>query len=217
MPQSLRPVTPRAREERGAALLAATGTETERRRLMRRIVVIGPLAAGKSTLALKLGRLLGIPVHHLDWLYWGDTWTATPPTEWQALLDRIVVGESWIIDGNFTSSLPARLAAADTVIYLDVPPLTSTIRATRRRILHRWRPAPGVPGGLRPMFDAQLFRWIWTFRRTHRPYLLGQLRQPALSDKAVILRTRRDVRRFVRSVREEGASVSKSAPLGGTS
>ena len=167
---------------------------------MRRIVVIGPLGAGKSTLALKLGRLLGISVHHLDWLYWGDTWTPTPPAEWQALLDRIVADESWIIDGNFTSSLPQRLAAADTVIYLDVPPLTSTIRAIRRRILHRWRRAPGMPGGSRPMFDAQLFRWIWTFPSQDRPSLLKQLGQPSVSGKTVILRNGREVRRFVRSV-----------------
>jgi hypothetical protein len=184
----------------------------KRRRVMRRIVLIGPLAAGKSTLAVKLGRLLGIPVHHLDWLYWGDTWTPTPPAEWQALLDRIVAGESWIIDGNFTSSLPQRLAAADTVIYLDMPPLTSAIRATRRRILHRWRRAPGTPGGARPMFNAQLFRWISAFPSQNRPYLLGQLTRPPFADKAVILRNRRDVRRFVRSVRERDLRVSHSRP-----
>ncbi len=184
----------------------------ERRPVMRRIVIIGPLGGGKSTLALKLGRLLGITVHHLDWLYWGDTWTPTPPAEWQALLGRIVAGESWIVDGNFTSSLPQRLAAADTVIYLDVPRLTSTIRATRRRILHRWRQAPGMAGGARPMFNAQLFRWIWEFPSQHRPSLLEQLRHPSLADKTIILRTRRDVKRFVRSVREEEVPVSQSTP-----
>ena len=177
----------------------------KRGRVMRRIVVIGPLAAGKSTLALKLGRLLGIPVHHLDWLYWGDTWTPKPPAEWQALLDRIVAGESWILDGNFTSSLPQRLVAADTVIYLDTPPLTSTIRASKRRVLHRWRRAPGMPGGSHPMFNVQLFRWIWEFPRQHRPHLLGQLSQPSVADKTIILRSRRDVRRFLRSVREQAS------------
>ena len=167
---------------------------------MRRIVIIGPLGSGKSTLAVELSRSLGIAVHHLDWLYWGDTWTAMPPEEWQALLDGIVAGESWIIDGNFTSSLQQRLAAADTVIYLDARPITSTIRATKRRLLHRWHPAPGMAGGSRPMFNVQLFRWIWEFPGEHRPNLLRQLTDPSVADKTVILRTRGDVRRFLRSV-----------------
>jgi adenylate kinase family enzyme len=172
----------------------------ERPRSIRRIVIVGPLGSGKSTLAVKLGRLLGISVHHLDWLYWGDTWTATPPAEWQALLDRIVAGESWVIDGNFTSSLQQRLNAADTVIYLDAPPIVSTIRATKRRLLHHWNRAPGMAGGSRPMFNIQLFRWIWEFRGEHRPHLLRQLSEPSVAGKTVILRSRRDVRRFLRTV-----------------
>jgi adenylate kinase family enzyme len=146
----------------------------------------------------------------LDWLYWGDAWAPTPPEEWQALLDRIVAGESWIIDGNFTSSLPQRLGAADTVIYLDLPPLTSTIRASKRRLLHRWRRAPGVPGGSRPMFNVQLFRWIWAFPSQNRPYLFEQLEQPSITEKTVILRSRRDVRRFERSVRHQDVPGSPS-------
>lgn len=167
---------------------------------MRRIVIIGPLGSGKSTLAVKLGRLLGITVHHLDWLYWGDTWTAKPPTEWQALLDGIVAGESWVIDGNFTNSLQQRLDAADTVIYLDAPPIVSTIHATKRRLLHRWKRAPGMAGGSRPMFNVQLFRWIWEFPGEHRTLLLRQLSEPSVADKTVILRSRRDVRRFLRTI-----------------
>jgi adenylate kinase family enzyme len=164
--------------------------------------VIGPLGAGKSTLAAELGRRLGVPVHHLDRLYWGDTWTRTPEAEWHAMLDRLVDGDAWVIDGNFTSSLPQRLAAADTVVYLDVPRLTSAIRATRRRIEHRWRRAPGMPGGSRPMFDAQLFRWIWKFPRDGRPQLLELLAQPSVAPKSLILRSRRDVRRFIESAGE---------------
>jgi hypothetical protein len=124
------------------------------------------------------------------------------------MLDRIVAAESWIIDGNFTDTLPQRLAAADTVIYLDARPLTSTIRAARRRILHHWRRAPGVPGGDHPMFDLQVFRWIWTFGSASRPELLAQLRDPAIAPKAVILRSRREVRRFLTSINEAHVPVT---------
>jgi adenylate kinase family enzyme len=167
---------------------------------MRRIAVIGATGAGKSTLAAELGRLLGLPVHHLDALYWGDTWTPPLQAEWEALLDRLVAGEAWIIDGHFSGSLAQRIAAADTIVYLDASRLTATVRATKRRLFHRWRPAPGVAGGSRPMFDAQLIRWIWAFPTVNRPELLEQLSSPSLAGKAVVLRSRRDVRRFLRSV-----------------
>jgi adenylate kinase family enzyme len=169
---------------------------------MPRIVIIGPLGAGKSTLAVALGRQLGVPVHHLDSLYWGPDWTPTPAEEWKALLNRLVGGRSWIIDGNFTSSLSQRLAAADTVIYLDVSPLTCTIRALGRRALYRWRRAPGMLVGSRPMFNAQLFRWIWAFPHDSRPHLLELLAPPPVAEKTVILRNRRQVKRFVQSLGE---------------
>jgi adenylate kinase family enzyme len=168
--------------------------------MMRRIAVIGATGVGKSTLAAELGRLLGLPVHHLDALYWGDTWTPPSPDDWEALQDRLLAGEAWVIDGNFSASLSRRLAAADTVVYLDASRLTATMRATKRRLFHRWHPAPGVAGGARPMFDLQLLRWIWAFPRENRPGLLEQLADPAIADKAVILRNRRDVRRFLASI-----------------
>jgi hypothetical protein len=114
------------------------------------------------------------------------------------------------MDGNFTSTLPQRLAAADTVIYLDTRPMMSTIRAAKRRIFHRWRRAPGVPGGDHPMFDAQLFRWIWSFRSTSRPGLLAQLDEPSIAPKTVVLRSRRDVRRFLKSAAEARMSLASA-------
>ena len=54
------------------------------------------------------------------------------------------------------------------------------------------------------MFEAQLFRWIWRFPRENRPHLLEQLAAPSLVGKAIILRNRRDVRRFLHSLRIAG-------------
>ena len=45
---------------------------------MRRALVIGSGGAGKSTLARELGARAGLPVVHLDRLYWRPGWTKTP-------------------------------------------------------------------------------------------------------------------------------------------
>jgi adenylate kinase family enzyme len=49
---------------------------------MRKVLVIGPGGAGKSTLANQLGELLNIEVLHLDKLYWHPGWIETPKPEW---------------------------------------------------------------------------------------------------------------------------------------
>jgi adenylate kinase family enzyme len=171
---------------------------------MRRIAIIGPAAAGKSTLARRLSDLLGIPVYHLDALYWRPNWTPTPAGEWEEALRKIVDSDSWIVDGNFTQTMRDRLDAADTIVFLDFPPLVSTIGAIGRRAVHRWRPAPGTQVASRPMFNLLLFRWIWSFPHDHRPTILAMLGEQSPSKRVVILRSRRQVKRFVEEVARTG-------------
>jgi len=44
---------------------------------MKRVVVIGPGASGKSTLAVELGEVTGLPVIELDKLFWRAGLVAT--------------------------------------------------------------------------------------------------------------------------------------------
>lgn len=167
---------------------------------MRRVTIIGPAAAGKSTLARQLGDLTGIRTFHLDELYWGPGCTPMPAGEWDALLEELVARPEWIIDGNFTASLPARLASADTVVFVDLPRVVCLAAAVKRRLLFGLRRPPGMARDCRPMFNLTFLRWIWSFRDDHRPHYLELLRQPVPGRVVIMLRRRRDVRRFVAEV-----------------
>ena len=105
------------------------------------------------------------------------TCTAMPEHEWDALLDQLVSRPTWIIDGNFTASLPRRLAAADTVILLDLPRIVCLVAAVKRRLLFRVRRPPGMARGCPPMFNRTLVGWIWSFPDDHTPYYLELLRE----------------------------------------
>src|SRR3954454_9258425 len=88
---------------------------------MRRVLVIGCGGAGKSTFARELGARLGLPVVHLDRLYWKPGWVPTPADEWEMVVREALAGERWVMDGNYGGTLAIRIQVADTAILLDVP------------------------------------------------------------------------------------------------
>ena len=65
-----------------------------------RILIIGSGGAGKSTLAVELGRLLGLPVVHLDAEFWRPGWVQTPDEEWHCRMSELVQFDRWLMDGN---------------------------------------------------------------------------------------------------------------------
>lgn len=67
---------------------------------MQRVVIVGPGAAGKSTLAVSLGEVTGLPVVELDSLFWRTGLAATPPDRWAAIQRELVRHEPWIMDGD---------------------------------------------------------------------------------------------------------------------
>lgn len=68
---------------------------------MQRVVIVGPGAAGKSTLAVSLGEVTGLPVVELDSLFWRTGLAATPPDRWAAIQRELVgQGVPWIMDGD---------------------------------------------------------------------------------------------------------------------
>lgn len=165
---------------------------------MRRVVIIGAGGSGKSTLARRLGEILGLPVIHLDQLAFRPGWVSVPKDEWRALQESIVQGASWIIDGNRESTMPIRLRACDTVIFLDYPRAVSTFRAMKRQLLNRGRSvqAEGCPERL----DLRFIKWVWRYNIESRPETLRLISEHAPSAQLITLRRPRDADRFLASL-----------------
>jgi len=79
-----------------------------------RICIIGWSSLGKSTLAAKLGKKYDIPVVHLDQLKHLPTgnWVARSQEEFEALQMQEVLKEKWVMDGNYTRTMPLRFERA---------------------------------------------------------------------------------------------------------
>ncbi len=139
---------------------------------MRRVVIIGCSGSGKSTLARRLAERTGLPAIHLDRHYWRPGWTEPPRDEWQAHAAALAAGDRWIIDGQYASTLPARLARADTLIFLDLPMPVCLFRVLRRTIAGYGRTRAELPPDCPERFDWAFLQYIWNYRHTHRPRML---------------------------------------------
>ncbi len=168
---------------------------------MKRIVVTGPVGAGKSRLAHELGRALGIRVIHIDALYWGPGWVATPPDEFAAIQRRELGAESWIVDGQFDDMDGDWLRAADTVVFLDAPVFRCLRHVTRRRLNGGGGAgAPGGPPARAHHALAKFARNQWRYRRSVRRAILAELERERRRREVVVLRRRQDAAAFLQAV-----------------
>ena len=106
--------------------------------MIRKVCVLGNTASGKSHLAGRIGEALGLPVTHLDRLYWHSDWSHASRAEFLADQRGVVSQDRWVIDGCFSEfGLADRFQAADVIVFLDRPVWESVRRAARRRGTNR--------------------------------------------------------------------------------
>jgi adenylate kinase family enzyme len=169
---------------------------------MKKVLVIGSGGAGKSTLARHLGTLLNLEVIHLDALYWKPGWIETSRAEWRKVTEALLRPDAWIIDGNYANTLDLRLAACDTVIFLDIARPICLWRVLKRAIIYRDRTRPDMAEGCRERLDLGFIRWVWGYKRKTRPRIIEILRKDAQSQKVIWLRSQAEVERFLASAKD---------------
>jgi adenylate kinase family enzyme len=164
---------------------------------MKRVLVIGSSGAGKSTFAVELGRLINLPVIHLDKEFWLPGWVMTERDEWREKVSELVARDEWIIDGSFDSSLDIRLPRADTVLFLDYPRYLCFWRIFKRVVTSlgyvRFDMAEGCPE--KP--DLSFIKWVWNYRRDHYPNIHEKLEKYFNNGDLIILRSPADAKRFI--------------------
>ena len=138
---------------------------------MQRIAIVGSSGSGKSTLAQRVGARLGLPVVHMDQLYWTPGWIEQDPQSWRAAVDRATSGERWVLEGVGSSASALRFRRAEVIAWLETPRWLCVARAVRRSLVTygqvRSDMAPGCPEKIDPAF----YRYIWRWDSDTRPKL----------------------------------------------
>jgi len=99
-----------------------------------RICIIGPSNSGKSTLADAISRKTDLPAVHLDQLHHfpGSHWIPRAQADFFQLHAEAVRQEKWVMEGNYTKCIEARLARATGLILLEVKVPVALLRYIRR-------------------------------------------------------------------------------------
>jgi adenylate kinase family enzyme len=88
---------------------------------MKKIIVIGCPGSGKSTFGRKLKNITGLPLYHLDMMFWNADRTTVSKEIFIGRLQEAMSKPEWIIDGNYGSTMEMRIKECDTVFFLDYP------------------------------------------------------------------------------------------------
>jgi adenylate kinase family enzyme len=169
--------------------------------------VIGSGGAGKSTFARRLGAGLGIEVVHLDALYWKSGWVESSKEDWAHTVDGILKRDRWIMDGNYSGTLAARIDACDVAIFLDLPRSVCLRRVILRWVKYRKTTRPDMASGCheRLSFEfVEFLAWIWNYPKRSRPKVVSLLDEERNAGKAVRLRTAKEIDQFLASAEKSG-------------
>ena len=143
---------------------------------MKRIVVVGTMGCGKTSLAQELAQHLGVPHIELDALHWGPNWTPPPLDRFRELVARALDGDAWVADGNYSKVRDIVWGRADTLVWLDYALPTifwRLVRRTVRRVVTREQLWNGNRETWRGAFldsDNLFLHLLRTYRKRRRQY-----------------------------------------------
>lgn len=156
----------------------------------KRVLIVGCGGSGKSTLAREMGERTGLPVVHLDRLWWLPGWEHVTQEEFDRKLAVELAKPAWIIEGNFARTFETRLARADFCVLFDLDTETCMQSVLARNEMYKGQSRPDMTEGCQERMDPEFKQWILEFKEKTCPQMLEQLRESGVAHR--IFTTRKE-------------------------
>ena len=166
---------------------------------MERILIIGCSCSGKSRMARILGKKLGLPVVHLDQLWWKCGWENVTVAEFDAQMQAVLETDRWIIDGNFSRTMPQRVEHCDTILYMDYRRWLCLLGMLQRVLGSYGKVRPDMAKGCPERFDWDFIKWIWNFNKQNRVRNYTWIAKTKHA-RAIVLKSRKEVKTFLQQL-----------------
>lgn len=127
-----------------------------------KILVLGYSGSGKSTFAIKLGKLCQCDVLHLDKLHWLPGWKERERAEEIQMLGTYLdENREWVIDGNYSHLLmERRLEEADAVYIFQFNRFLCLFRVIKRLLQYRGKSRESITPGCEEKIDLEFLYWV---------------------------------------------------------
>ena len=168
-----------------------------------RINIVGTAGSGKSTFARLLAAKMNAPYIQLDELYWKPNWTESTDEELFPKLENALSSDRWVLDGNYTRTIPIKWKRVQMVVYLDLPFHIVLYRIIKRSLVRGIKNEELWHGNKETLWKHLFTRdsmILWTIRHfpeNHKRYTELSEESEYSHIKFVRLRSRKEVEDFV--------------------
>ena len=159
-----------------------------------KIMITGCCGSGKSTLSRKLADRTGLPLFHLDMIWWRPDESHISQDDFDKVLTELTVGERWIIEGDYSRTYEVRMRACNMLIFLDYDEETC-MAGLRQRVGQKRSDIPWVEQRL----EQELVDLVYSYRQDRRPKLLSLLEQYP-EKRALVFHTRAEADAWLETI-----------------
>lgn len=161
-----------------------------------RIAIIGISASGKSVFTRELASKIGLPLVHMDQLFWKGNWQEIPEAEYLKKHQEVIQQEKWIIEGYIEENMADRLKRADLILYLDYPGWLCALRLIWRWLKHRRAARPELP---KEALESLKNKTFWKVLRRKERERIEQALILAGNPKAIRLKSPNELKKFLQT------------------
>jgi adenylate kinase family enzyme len=172
---------------------------------MKKVAVFGNTGGGKSTLAKRLAELTRLPLYPLDLVQYKPGGGEVPHEQYLRAHADLLNRDAWVIDGfGDVASAWERFAAADTLIYIDLPVTTHYWWVTKRLIKAPFAKAGGWPENS-PMWASTInsYKVVWRCHSRLTPRYRQLVADVANAKRVHHIKSPAEIAAFLDTVRRE--------------